>query len=177
MSTMTLPEFFTDVACQMNAMREAGLVTVYFQHETITPGNVRFTWEDHPIREVPEEGDLICHPHAGYWGTPARWHITKIQWLAGPGVIAHCASFAENPAAPWLGWVQGGKGHENVWTRVTDDGSRGITIVRERKTRNAWRIAYAFQAGGEQQVQEYSIKPKVSPQEAQEMAMAFTARH
>lgn len=85
----SLEQFFDHVDQVQADMRARGVVTVYFQHDQLTPGQVRATREDVPIRDVPEEGAAIDLPHAGYMGAPAHWRVKRVEWLAGPGVVLH----------------------------------------------------------------------------------------
>jgi hypothetical protein len=170
---MTLTEFFGHVAEVDDGMRRAGLVTVYFMHDTLSPGNVRFTWDDHPVRKVPEEGDLITSPHGGYMGTPVRWIATKVDWHSGAGATVHCESFAPRDGAPWLDW-QDHPGY-GCWTRVKDDGSRALTLMRNEETGTGWHVVLAFEAGGKPDHAELRITEDLPVADAQILAEAFQA--
>lgn len=88
---MDLAQFFAHVDDVQTRMRADGLVTVYIQHDTLTPGNIRATLEDTPVASVPKAGDILDLPNAGHMGVAVRWRVARIEPLAsGVAVIAHC---------------------------------------------------------------------------------------
>src|SRR5581483_11197818 len=59
MPNMTLEQFLNHVADVHRWRRAAGVAKVYFMHDTLTPGTVRWVWEDVPLPDVPGEGDVL----------------------------------------------------------------------------------------------------------------------
>lgn len=96
--TMSLEQFFDHVDDVQEQMRARGIVTVYFQHDTLTPGNVRATWEDHPVAELPKVGDVLVLPHAGFYGSPGHWRVKDVEILAsGAGALVTMTDLEEKP--------------------------------------------------------------------------------
>jgi hypothetical protein len=62
-------------------------VTVYFLHDTLTPGNVRAVWHDHPI--VPKVGELVDFDTAGFMGATVSWQVVRQEWLNADAVTLH----------------------------------------------------------------------------------------
>lgn len=75
---MTLPEFFAHVDDVKADRLARGVRKVYFQHDTLTPLNVRATWDDIPLAEVPKVGDVLDLPGFGYDGADGRWRVAKV---------------------------------------------------------------------------------------------------
>lgn len=88
----TVEDMFRDADQAHAAMRQRGVVRIYFQHETLTPHNIRATREDVPVRDVPAIGQIVELRGAGYDGADARWVVTGEQWHAGgPSLTLTCA--------------------------------------------------------------------------------------
>lgn len=51
---------------------------IYFMHNTLTPQNVRATWDD--AIEIPAVGDTVALS-CGYMGADVEWTVTAQQWL------------------------------------------------------------------------------------------------
>lgn len=96
---MDLRHFLSHVEEVQERMRADGVVTVYVQHDILTPYNVRATMEDVAVAAVPQVGAILDHPYAGFDGAPARWRVARVEELAsGTGVILHCTDAP--PATP-----------------------------------------------------------------------------
>lgn len=87
---MSLEEFLAAAEREQQRRRDAGQVTLYVRHETLTPGNVRATFADVPVGLVPEIGTVLHIPGAGYDSADARWRVTGHEWLNRAGVILTC---------------------------------------------------------------------------------------
>lgn len=85
---MTLPEFFDHVTVIQEDRRRRGVVTVYFMHDELTPSTVRGVWEEHPLSEVPNEGDLL-NVEMGYMGALVCWRVARRQDMPGAAVTLH----------------------------------------------------------------------------------------
>ncbi len=76
--TMSLDEFF-DHAAQIQSDRIArGVRRVYFQHDTLTPHNVRGVWEDVPVDRLPQTGDVLELGGFGYDGEDGTWRVAAV---------------------------------------------------------------------------------------------------
>ncbi|RKR92850.1 hypothetical protein BDK92_7332 [Micromonospora pisi] len=59
---------------------------IYFQHNTLTPDNVRTTWDNALV--IPAVGDeipLTC----GYMGAAVTWTVARVEWLNRWAVLLH----------------------------------------------------------------------------------------
>jgi hypothetical protein len=56
------------------------MMTVYFIHDTLTPGNVRRSW-DNPIG-IPHVGDTVTG-EMGYMGARVVWTVARVEWIDG----------------------------------------------------------------------------------------------
>lgn len=104
--SISLEQFFADVARQQHNAVRRGTVTVYFMHRTLTPTNVRATWNDVPVSKVPEQGTVLDMPGAGYMGADARWRVVEQQWLASnAGVTLFVDDVASQHGMQEICWV------------------------------------------------------------------------
>lgn len=74
----------------------AGDINVYWQHETLTPTNVRAAsyGSDHDSGcLIPDIGDVI-HDFHGYMGEPITVRVTKVD-MTGQGVTAYMVTVAD----------------------------------------------------------------------------------
>lgn len=74
----------------------AGDINVYWQHETLTPSNVRAAsyGSDHDSGcLVPDVGDVVDGFH-GYMGKPTKVKVTKVE-ETGQGVRAFVVTVAD----------------------------------------------------------------------------------
>lgn len=59
---------------------------VYFMHDTLTPHNVRGTWDD--VLAVPSVGDVLT-VEMGYYGARVEWTVAQVEWLNPHAVTLH----------------------------------------------------------------------------------------
>ncbi len=98
---MTVPDFFNHVDRVRADMQARGVFTVYFEHETLTPNNIRGTWNDAPANTIPKVGDVLTLNHMGYYGCPGIWQVTKVKELAsGTAYQVTVADLPEKPRRP-----------------------------------------------------------------------------
>lgn len=76
---MTLPEFFDHVDAVHADRIARGVRRIYFQHDTLTPNNVRLTWDDIPLAEVPQVGDVLDLSGFGYMGADGQWKVARVE--------------------------------------------------------------------------------------------------
>ncbi len=77
--TMSLPEFFDHVDAVQADRLARGVRKIYFQHDTLTPRNVRATWLNIPVAEVPQVGDVLDLPGFGYHGVDGQWRVARVD--------------------------------------------------------------------------------------------------
>jgi len=68
---------------------------VYVVHDTLTPQNVRGTWDD--VLVIPAVGDTFTSPW-GYMGATVDWTVTRQEWLNGSAVTLYVTGPAMGPA-------------------------------------------------------------------------------
>jgi hypothetical protein len=84
---MTLDQFWDHVTEVQADSRAKGEVTLYFQHQTLTPGIVRATWENVPLYQIPKPGTELSLAGFGYEGTDGIWEVVSTEMHAsGTGV-------------------------------------------------------------------------------------------
>ncbi len=84
--TMSLPEFFDHVAQVQDDRIARGVRRVYFQHDTLTPHNVRGVWEDVPLDAVPAVGDVLDLAGFGHDGVDGQWRVAAVA-PNGPSAV------------------------------------------------------------------------------------------
>lgn len=77
--TMSLPEFFNHVDAVHAGRLARGVRTIYFQHDTLTPNNIRATWDDIPVENVPRVGAILALRGFGYDGADGQWKVTRVD--------------------------------------------------------------------------------------------------
>lgn len=91
MIPIDLDRFLADVGAELERRARTGTVTVRFSHRTLTPHNIRAVRHDVPRAKVPEAGDRVTLPGAGYLGADAVWLVDEQVWEgAGTAVRLVC---------------------------------------------------------------------------------------
>ncbi len=76
---MTLSELFNHVDAVHADRLARGVRKIYFQHDTLTPTNVRATWDDIPVENVPRVGALLALRGFGYDGAGGQWKVARVD--------------------------------------------------------------------------------------------------
>jgi hypothetical protein len=72
------------------------VISVYFVHESLTPGNVRAAW--HRSLTAPRQGDEVDLPGAGYMGADVVWTVVSAKWLnEGAVELLMSGPYGEDP--------------------------------------------------------------------------------
>jgi hypothetical protein len=66
---------------------DGGTTSVYFMHLTLTPHDVCEVWDDVPIRNVPERGDVVDVAGTGRMGAAGRWFVHDREWRRGGAAV------------------------------------------------------------------------------------------
>lgn len=90
MSDYTVEDFLDDRAASIEDRVKRGVRTVYFLHNTLTPGNVRATRQNIPLADVPKVGQVVDLPGAGLYGADVQWRVDDVEDTGPAAYTIYC---------------------------------------------------------------------------------------